>query len=646
MPQPRLTLGGPCACRGRMAGRFWLAASTLAMILGMAVPQENVCRALNGKDGYPGVPGLNGRPGQKGDRGEPGLPGRRSGIQGPKGDEGEPGSPGMPGNQGYRGPNGSPGLPGQPGRKGAKGKAGNIKDQPRPAFSASRKNPPTHRNVVVFDNLITDQDSTYSTQTGQFTCRVPGVYYFAFQVISSGNLCLSLALNGEKKLGFCDSNSRGVLQVNSGSGVLRLAPNDRVWLESDPRQGNRVYDGTEANSVFSGFLLFPDTQTGASSRGLRSWNMLDRQVNGSTSNKTFADAASEPTHGPWGTAQRGDTWAHDEVGSTGAAFSAARHCGKRLLRRNVQDRDVKLGQGPSEGAGLSKRPVLDSFSHQLPPGWCCSQSSDKPASSPTTAEPSRECRSQRPAPESAGADMMLWAMLLCLSVVPLARADSCKGYAAIPGIPGAPGQPGSNGKDGVDGPKGEKGAPGQVDDEMELGEKGEPGSPGHPGKVGPKGPVGSKGSPGPMGPPGPMGESGDFKTTLKSAFSAARTISMLPRREQPIRFDRIITNENGHYENRYGRFTCRIPGLYYFTYHVTSRGNLCINIKKGQGTKGEKVVTFCDYVHNTYQVTTGGVVLRLQADESVWLEPTEKNSLVGIEGADSIFSGFLLFPDA
>lgn len=121
---------------------------------------------------------------------------------------------------------------------------------------------------------------------------------------------------------------------------------------------------------------------------------------------------------------------------------------------------------------------------------------------------------------------------------------------------------------------------------------------------------------------------------------------MLPRREQPIRFDRVITNENGHYENRYGRFTCKIPGLYYFTYHATSRGNLCINIKKGQGTKGEKVVTFCDYVHNVYQVTTGGVVLRLQGEESVWLEPTEKNSLVGIEGADSIFSGFLLFPEA
>ncbi|TFJ95721.1 Complement C1q subcomponent subunit A [Platysternon megacephalum] len=166
----------------------------------------------------------------------------------------------MPGNQGYRGPNGSPGLPGQPGKKGAKGNAGNIRDQRRPAFSASRKNPPSGGNVVVFDNLITAQDSAYSTQTGQFTCQQSGVYYFAFQVISSGNLCLSLVRNKTKELGVCDSNSRGILQVNSGSSVLKLAENDQVWLESDPRQGNRVYDGTEADSVFSGFLIFPETQ--------------------------------------------------------------------------------------------------------------------------------------------------------------------------------------------------------------------------------------------------------------------------------------------------------------------------------------------------------------------------------------------------
>ncbi|XP_010200602.2 complement C1q subcomponent subunit B [Colius striatus] len=239
-----------------------------------------------------------------------------------------------------------------------------------------------------------------------------------------------------------------------------------------------------------------------------------------------------------------------------------------------------------------------------------------------------------------------WLMLIYLAGGQLASATLCKTYGGIPGIPGSPGQPGSDGRDGVNGPKGERGPPGQVEHEADKGETGDPGEPGYPGKVGPRGPPGPMGTPGPMGPPGSKGDSGDYKATVKSAFSAARSISMYPRREQPIRFNRVITNEKGHYESRYGRFVCHVPGIYYFTYHITSRANLCLNVKKGRGgSRGEKVVTFCDYVQGGYQVTTGGVVLRLAANESVWLEPTEKNSVVGIEGSDSIFSGFLIFPE-
>ncbi|NWV66685.1 C1QB protein, partial [Malurus elegans] len=121
------------------------------------------------------------------------------------------------------------------------------------------------------------------------------------------------------------------------------------------------------------------------------------------------------------------------------------------------------------------------------------------------------------------------------------------------GAPGLPGMPGMPGRDGRDGLKGAKGEP----------------EPGQPGKAGPPGPPGPRGPPGPSGLPGPKGLPGDYKITSKSAFSAARSISTYPRREQPVRFDRIITNEGGHYENRYGRFTCRLPGTYYFTYHAT-----------------------------------------------------------------------------
>ncbi|KAJ7306480.1 hypothetical protein JRQ81_009834 [Phrynocephalus forsythii] len=245
--------------------------------------------------------------------------------------------------------------------------------------------------------------------------------------------------------------------------------------------------------------------------------------------------------------------------------------------------------------------------------------------------------------------MAAWALLLCfLAAWRVTVADLCQGPTLIPGIPGMPGAPGPNGQDGGDGAKGERGPPGTVENYRDLGEPGDPGEPGYPGKVGPRGEAGSKGPPGPPGPRGPKGDPGDHKTTLKSAFSALRSISAFPRRRYPIRFDRLLANVNGNYENRYGRFTSEVPGLYYFTYHVSSRGNLCLHIKKGRdGQQGERVVAFCDFAYNTFQVTTGGVVLRLAQGESVWLEPTEKNSLAGgIEGADSIFSGFLLFPDS
>ena len=107
----------------------------------------------------------------------------------------------------------------------------------------------------------------------------------------------------------------------------------------------------------------------------------------------------------------------------------------------------------------------------------------------------------------------------------------------------------------------------------------------------------------------------------------------------------MITNTNNNYEYRNGKFTCRVPGLYYFTYHASSRGNLCVNLMRGR-EQTQKVLTFCDYVYNTFQVTTGSVVLKLELGETVFLQATDKNALVGIDGANSIFTGFLLFPDA
>ncbi|XP_044919866.1 complement C1q subcomponent subunit A isoform X3 [Mustela putorius furo] len=196
------------------APRGWLVGCVLAVSLASAVTQD-VCRAPDGRAGAAGPPGRDGRPGLKGERGEPGAPGMRTGIQGLKGDPGEPGPPGKPGNMGFPGPSGPLGLLGFPGPKGIKGNPGNIKDQPRPAFSA---------------------------------------------VVSKWDICLSIVSSGRnqfrRSLGFCDTNSKGIFQVVSGGMVLQLQHGDQVWIEKDPVKG-RIYQGQEVDSVFSGFLIFP-----------------------------------------------------------------------------------------------------------------------------------------------------------------------------------------------------------------------------------------------------------------------------------------------------------------------------------------------------------------------------------------------------
>ncbi|XP_051642101.1 collagen alpha-1(IV) chain-like [Manacus candei] len=511
-----------------MQPEFWLGISTLAAVLSTALLENGVCRAPDGKDGFPGVPGRDGRPGQKGDMGEPGKPAPRTGIQGPKGDAGDPGPPGIPGNRGLPGLPGVTGMPGLPGFKGEKGLPGNTLEQPRPAFSASRRSPPSMGRTVVFDNIITNEENSYSPQTGQFTCRIPGLYYFAYQVVSSGDLCLSITKNREDVVSFCDNNSVGILQVNSGSSVLSLAPGDQVSVTTHPARGSSIYSGSEADSVFSGFMLFP--QTGCDCHG----------------------------------------------------------------QRDQQHR--VLSPAPHQRTKMEQR-----FWEQL----------------------------------------SLALTLLLLHVGSAVNGDAPHNCYGAPGLPGMPGMPGKDGRDGLKGAKGEPGIPAPPAVQGPKGMKGEPGSPGLPGKKGPSGLPGPAGDPGVIGLPGEPGMPGSYKQKHQSAFSVTRQTKEHPLRNVPVIFNHVITNTNHDYNTTTGKFTCKLPGLYYFVFHTSQTANLCTILHKNQ----RRMASFCDHKTNTMQVSSGGLLLHLAAEDQVWLGVNDYNGMVGIANSDSIFSGFLLFPD-
>ncbi|XP_075293476.1 complement C1q subcomponent subunit C isoform X1 [Opisthocomus hoazin] len=231
--------------------------------------------------------------------------------------------------------------------------------------------------------------------------------------------------------------------------------------------------------------------------------------------------------------------------------------------------------------------------------------------------------------------------LLLLNLGSAMTRDATHSCYGAPGLPGMPGVPGKDGRDGLKGAKGEPGIPATSATRGPKGAKGEPGSPGLPGKTGPFGPPGPPGDPGPMGMAGEPGMPGSYKQKHQSAFSVTRQTNTYPMMNVPVVFNHVITNTNHDYDTTTGKFTCKFPGLYYFIFHASQTGNLCIILYKNES----KMASFCDHKTNTMQVSSGGILLRLRAADEVWLEVNDYNSMVGIGDSNSIFSGFLLFPD-
>ncbi|XP_053256568.1 complement C1q subcomponent subunit C [Podarcis raffonei] len=242
----------------------------------------------------------------------------------------------------------------------------------------------------------------------------------------------------------------------------------------------------------------------------------------------------------------------------------------------------------------------------------------------------------------AGRFFSWWCLLLFLILMESSTgADPPHFCYGAPGLPGVPGPPGKDGRDGLKGSKGEPGPPAIPGSRGPKGEEGEPGAPGHVGKNGPRGAAGPPGEPGSKGDRGEPGEPGGYKRNHQSAFTVMRQTAQYPAKNAPVVFNRAITNINQDYDLNNGKFTCRIPGLYYFTYHTSQTANLCVNMYLNR----DKVASFCDHMSNDKQVSSGGILLQMKQGYQVWLAVNDYNGMVGIGGSDSVFSGFLLFPD-
>ncbi|XP_048839437.1 complement C1q subcomponent subunit C-like [Brienomyrus brachyistius] len=228
---------------------------------------------------------------------------------------------------------------------------------------------------------------------------------------------------------------------------------------------------------------------------------------------------------------------------------------------------------------------------------------------------------------------------LLLGSAVLLMPELCQGGCTVQD--GKPGLEGIPGRAGLHGEKGEKGDAAPLIESMK-GMKGDSGDKGTPGEMGGKGYSGAVGEAGLPGLPGLKGPPGDSTGSVKqSAFSVHSPQNL--EYAKPVKFNRASVNINSDFNLQMGKFTCRVPGVYYFVFHSMSKNNLCLSLKSD--ALKEENFGFCDYCDaskNENHVLSGGVVLQLDKDEKVWMELFRgENTQLSVESI--VFNGFLIF---
>ncbi|KAI5609195.1 complement C1q tumor necrosis factor-related protein 7, partial [Silurus asotus] len=277
-----------------------------------------------------------------------------------------------------------------------------------------------------------------------------------------------------------------------------------------------------------------------------------------------------------------------------------------------------------------------------------------------------------------GLKMRVIVGIMCLCQCVVGQMLVAKAKPTVPrficSIPGLPGTPGKPGPPGPTGDEGHFGIPGRDGRDGRKGEKGEKGETGIKGKFGPTGNIGERGERGPTGKRGPEGESGDMghlgpqgrpglrgakgqrgpqgvpgkclcgSLVPKSAFSVAIT-SSYPAEQAPIKFNKVLFDEGGHYNPETGKFICAYPGIYYFSYDITlANKHLAIGLVQN----GKFRIKTYDANTGNHDVASGSTVIFLNPEDEVWLEIffKDQNGLFSDPSwADSLFSGFLLYAE-
>uniref|UniRef100_A0A3Q1I4T6 Complement C1q like 2 n=1 Tax=Acanthochromis polyacanthus TaxID=80966 RepID=A0A3Q1I4T6_9TELE len=177
---------------------------------------------------------------------------------------------------------------------------------------------------------------------------------------------------------------------------------------------------------------------------------------------------------------------------------------------------------------------------------------------------------------------------------------------------------------------------------MAQGSRGEPGRPGKPG------PRGKLTFPAVTGAAGSENAETDGGNSTGSGFRIAFYVGLKNPHEgyEVLKFDDVITNLGNHYDQSTGKFTCHVPGIYFFTYHVLMRGgdgtSMWADLCKNGQVRASAIAQDAD---QNYDYASNSAVLHLDSGDEVYVKLDGGKAHGGNNNKYSTFSGFILYPD-
>lgn len=136
-------------------------------------------------------------------------------------------------------------------------------------------------------------------------------------------------------------------------------------------------------------------------------------------------------------------------------------------------------------------------------------------------------------------------------------------------------------------------------------------------------------------------------TGLRSAFSATQTNNLMGGKQKAVTFNRLMVNIGGDFNPDTGRFRCRIPGAYYFSFSVGKFPKKMLSVILVKNGEEVHAIAYDDYRKKGRKVQSQSVMISLKEMDTVWLllQQSPKYALYSNAGPYISFSGYLVYPD-